>query len=380
MCEAGVTVENRILKLDPADWSGSSMGTESTLHQLAPYIGKLKSNLVRELIQSYTKPKDTIFDPFAGAGTVALESLTLGRNAIANDINPYAVTLTKAKMFPPNSLDDTIEKAHYYLKRSKKEINTCSLSEIPDWVRSFFHPTTLKEIVVLSRLLKENEEYFLLACLLGILHHQRIGFLSYPSSHLVPYLRTKKFPKEDFAELYTYREVSPRLINKIKRAFRRFPNYDPTLSKKCLQEDATTLRLPDNSIDAVITSPPYMNALDYGRDNRLRLWFLDEEDYTYYDKKNPSSVEDFKILIERTLNNLKYALNQGSYCIFILGEVHKSNNSINTGLIFKDIALNKMNDFKMVSIIEDKIPDIRRTRKNGNKTKKEWIIVLQRED
>lgn len=365
--------------VDITQWSGSSIGTESTLHQLAPYIGKLKSKLVRELIQSYTKPKDTIFDPFAGAGTVALESLTLGRNTIANDINPYAITLTKAKLFPPNSLDDAIEKAHYYLKCSKKEINTCSLSEIPDWVRSFFHPTTLKEIVVLSKLLKENEEHFLLACLLGILHHQRIGFLSYPSSHLVPYLRTKKFPKEDFAELYTYREVGPRLINKIRRAFRRFPNYDPILSRACLQEDAATLKLPDNSIDAVITSPPYMNALDYGRDNRLRLWFLGVEDYKYYDKKNPSSVGDFQSLIESTLNNLKCALNQESYCIFILGEVHKSNNSINTGLIFKDIALNKIRDFKLLSIIEDKIPDVRRTRRTGNKTKREWIIVLRKE-
>ena len=79
---------------------------ECTLHQLAPYIGKLRSNLIRELIQSYTSPKDTIFDPFAGAGTVPVESLLLGRNAIANDINPYANTLINAKIFPPNSLDE----------------------------------------------------------------------------------------------------------------------------------------------------------------------------------------------------------------------------------------------------------------------------------
>lgn len=366
------------MTIDVSQWSGSSTGSECTLHQLAPYIGKLKSKLVSELIQSYTKPKDIIYDPFAGAGTVPVESLILGRNVIANDINPYAVTLTKAKMFPPNSLNEALEKVHYYLKCSKKEKNISFI--IPDWVKCFFHPTTLKEVVILSKLLRENEEHFLLACLLGILHHQRIGFLSYPSSHLVPYLRTKKFPKEDFADLYEYREVGPRLINKIKRAFRRYQNYDPTLSRKCLQEDAAVVRLPDNSIDAIITSPPYMNALDYGRDNRLRLWFLGIDDYKHYDKKNPSSVKDFEFLMESTLNNLKYPLKLGSHCIFILGEVRKSNNSINTGEIFQNIALNKVKDFQVLEIIEDRIPDVRRTRRNGNKTKREWIIVLRREN
>lgn len=331
------------MTVDASQWSGSSIGSECTLHQLAPYIGKLKSKLASELIQSYTKPKDTIFDPFAGAGTVSLESLILGRNAIANDINPYAVTLTKAKMFLPNSLDEALEKVDYYLNFSKNETNINFLSEIPDWVKSFFHPNTLKEVAILSKLLRENEEHFLLACLLGILHHQRIGFLSYPSSHLVPYLRTKKFPKEDFADLYEYREVGPRLIKKIKRAFRRYPDFDPTLSRKCSQEDATTVRLPNNSIDALITSPPYMNALDYGRDNRLRLWFLGVEDYKYFDTINPTAVKDFEFLIESTLNNFKYALKRGSPCIFILGEVRKYTNPINTCSIFQDIVLKPSN-------------------------------------
>lgn len=355
---------------------------ECTLHQLAPYIGKLRPNLISDLIQSYTKPKDTILDPFAGSGTVSVESLILGRNAIANDINPYATTLINAKIFPPNSLEDALSKAQYYLIYLKNEMNRCPIHdyETPDWVRSFFHPTTLREIIILSKIFRDNDEYFLLACLLGILHHQRPGFLSYPSSHLVPYLRTKKYPKKDFSNLYTYREVGPRLICKIERAFRRFPNYDPTLIKKCFQGDAAELKLSDNSIDAVITSPPYMNTLDYGRDNRLRLWFLGIEDYKYYDNRNPSSIQNFEFLLERTLQNLKYALKKNSFCIFILGDVRKSNNSINTGLILQEIALNRVGGFRAVKVFEDWIPDGRRTRKNGKKTKLEWINILQRGD
>jgi hypothetical protein len=63
----------------------------------------------------------------------------------------------------------------------------------------------------------------LLASLLGILHHQRPGFLSYPSSHLVPYLRQLKFPRRKYPELYERRDVLSRLEAKILRTFRRQP-------------------------------------------------------------------------------------------------------------------------------------------------------------
>jgi hypothetical protein len=338
----------------------------------------MKSNITRELILTYTEPYDTIVDPFSGSGTVALEALTLNRNAIASDINPYAVTLTKAKMYPYHSIDEALEKAAYYLKYSEKEVSTISLSETPEWVRSFFHPNTLKEIIALSRLLKNNEEYFLLACLLGILHHQRPGFLSYPSSHVVPYLRTKKYPKEKFPQLYYYREVRSRLFNKIKRAFRRFPKVDPMLFRECKMEDASILKLPENSIDAVISSPPYMNALDYGRDNRLRLWFLGVTDYKYYDNMSPRTQNDFYHLMDKVLNNLYYMLKPKSPCIFVVGEVKRKNNTINTSSIIRDIALSN-GGFKVLDILEDEIPYARRARKEGNLTKKEWTVIMRKE-
>lgn len=90
-------------------------------------------------------------------------------------------------------------------------------------VRQFFHPRTLKEAIKFVTVCKRDENNFLFACFLGILHHQRPGFLSYPSSHLVPYLREKKYPRDQFPELYQYRELRPRLLSKIQRAYARRP-------------------------------------------------------------------------------------------------------------------------------------------------------------
>jgi DNA modification methylase len=381
MDEEGVinNIDNKkvYLNLNPKDWSGSCLATESTIHQLSPYIGKIKSVFARKLITTYTKPGDTILDPFAGSGTMAFESLIAERHAIANDMNPYALTLIKAKMFPPNSLEEAIERAKYYISSSEQQIDKINLKKVPDWVKQFYHQDTLKEIISLSQLLRDNDEYFLLACLLGILHHERPGFLSYPASHLVPYLRTKKYPPEKYPEMYTYRDVESRLIKKIKRVYKRFPIINSTLQKTCFEKDAEQLTLAKNSIDAIISSPPYMNALDYARDNRLRLWLLGENDYKKYDNTSPRNIDDFKKLMRKVMKNLYPTLKMNSCCIFVLGDINRSKKSINTASAILDIA-NDMGVFKCEGFIQDKVPTFRRARKEGACTKNEWIVVLRK--
>ena len=143
------------------------------------------------------------------------------------------------------------------------------LHGVPPWVRAFFHPHTLKEALRFTQLLQRERKYFLLASLLGTLHHQRPGFLSFPSSHLVPYLRSKKFPQAEYPDLYAYRPLAPRLRAKVTRALKRSPTQALVGFVEDIRQSAVeSVDLP-NGIDCVITSPPYMNALDYGRDNRL---------------------------------------------------------------------------------------------------------------
>ena len=301
----------------------------------------------------------------------------LERNIVATDVNPYAVLLTKAKLHPPYTLEGALEKADFCLKQSERLSGQIAWQEIPRWVRSFFHPRTLREILALVEVLRYERQSFLLACLLGILHHQRPGFLSYPASHLVPYLRTRNFPKERYPELYEYRPIRPRLFAKIQRIYKRFPTIDPRLFKKCLRRDVAHLRLPKGSLDAVITSPPYMNALDYGRDNRLRLWFLGVRQTQRYDKRTDSQ-QRFLLLMERCLSTLRYSLKKNGSCVLVIGEVGRSRRPVNAAKLVMDIAVNKLGGFHQQEIIEDVIPDIRRARREGKSTKKEWIIVLTR--
>jgi hypothetical protein len=229
----------------PDHWKESCVGTECSLHQLSPYIGKLKSSIARDLVATYSKPGDLIVDPFSGSGTIALEALLQGRRAFTADISAYAKILCEAKLKSPRSLECALEKAEDTLIQSHK-LPDPDLRKVPAWVRQFFHPRTLKEAIKFVTVCKRDENNFLFACFLGILHHQRPGFLSYPSSHLVPYLREKKYPRDQFPELYQYRELRPRLLSKIRRAYARctkIPINGNSVHKYC---SVRNLNLPES--------------------------------------------------------------------------------------------------------------------------------------
>jgi len=369
-----------LLDLNISTWADDNVHTESTLHQLSPYIGKIKSSIARILIQKYSKPNDTVLDPFVGSGTIALESLIAKRNIICYDTNPYGVILTKAKINPPKSETEAIEKAKYYLSLAKEVQDEVDLKAIPDWVKKFFHPQTLIETLAFSKILLQENEYFLLSSLLGILHHQRPGFLSYPSSHSVPYLRDKKFPSYLYPELYEYRELEPRILKKIKRVYKRFPIIGNSLIKICEQKNVLNINLSPDSIDTIITSPPYMDTLDYYRDNRIRLWFCGIE---YENKElypNPKNLQEFKDLIVNVLDIFNKILKPEGKCVLIIGDVNRScvNGIINTGKIVIDI-LQRNEDFVIEGYLKDKIHKQISYRSNINtKEKEEWIIVIRK--
>jgi hypothetical protein len=226
-------------------------------------------------------------------------------------------------------------------------------------------------------LLRRKKEWFLLANLLGILHHQRPGFLSYPCSHLVPYLRKRKFPRDRYPEMYRYRDPEPRLTAKLLRTYERFTRFKANQARLFRHGDIRDLSVRRRA-DLALTSPPYMNALDYGRDNRLRLWFLGMQSHPKLDRSLPRDPKTFSILMETTARKLRGQLAPRGKAVLIVGELHRSDRTTRIDQIVKLAFEQSVGGWKLIDQISDAVPDIRRSRRGCRGTKKEWIMVFQK--
>lgn len=368
-------------RLDNRLWQGCFNGRESSLHQLAPYVGKLKSGMVRVLLETFTSPGDLVLDPFCGSGVVALESVLTGRPTIANDLSPYAYVITLGKLSAPGSRSEALRLTEEALAQVDELAPRIDLSGVPEWVRQFFHPRTLQETLVAFELLRKRENHFLMACMLGILHHVRPGFLSYPASHVTPYLRPKMYPPEENPHLYAYRDLRSRLLAKVERAYRR-SHLDEGWGKipyKVFQVNAMLLPIRTESADAIVSSPPYFGALDYARDNRLRLWFLGVPDWRKLDKALTAKESVYVPQMTQCIAEMNRVLRPGKYCVLVLGDVYRDGKTRNTAELVASIA-SEVSDGQLVTeaIYNDEIPDIRRSRRRTRTTKIERILVLRK--
>lgn len=336
--------------------------------------------MARALVSQWTRPGETVVDPFCGCGVVPLEAAAAGRSVTAGDWNPYAILLTKAKLSPPKSLKAAERRLKRVWRLSRELLSDQDLRRIPQWVRKFFHPETLRSALAFRDACVKTDDHFLLACLLGILHHQRPGFLSYPSSHLVPYLRDRNFPREQFPYLYDERDVLSRLAAKIRRTYRRTPS---SFGKRRVREIDARLFPRVRGIDAVITSPPYMNELDYVRDNRLRLWFIHKRLPEGIETVGTNRATAFEDLMRTLCRRLAPSIRRRGKFVLVIGDATRGGGRRGrTSMIVQSLFASDplLRNFKLIDRSYDRIPDIRRSRRECRGTKSETILVYEKRD
>ena len=340
----------------------------------------MRPELANWAIERFTLPGHRILDPFCGSGTVLLEAWSSGRHSVGTDLNPYAFVLSMGKVHSPiPSGEDLQTKLDNYREEAESRVDTIT-NWVDDWAASFFHPRTLQEALAWVSVLRDAHEYFLLSCLLGILHHQRPGFLSFPASHTVPYLRTTKFPPDAFSNLYEYRAVYPRLQKKVLRVATKLANsgikFSPEVQRQVIQCDASESH--SDTFDAIITSPPYMGQLHYGRDNRLRLQFLGETDWEKLDRKASPRLNHFLQEFPSWISQWSKSLRPGGRLVLLVGDKTNTTRRPFAELV-SELVTTSGNGFSGLSIEASSIPDKRRTRKNCEGSSSELLISFERE-
>ncbi|MEE9234613.1 MAG: DNA methyltransferase, partial [Candidatus Acidoferrales bacterium] len=107
--------------------------------------------MAASLVSQFTNEGDLLYDPFSGSGTVALEAWLARRRVVANDFSPYAYLLTRAKLFPYSCLEDALRDVEHSGIEATKLRGDVDLRKVPDWVRRFFHPETLRDTIAWAK-------------------------------------------------------------------------------------------------------------------------------------------------------------------------------------------------------------------------------------
>ncbi len=179
-------------------------------------------------------------------------------------------------------------------------------------------------------------------------------------------------PDKDTPE---YRPTIPRMAAKIMRMF----SNELSLKTKglILNEDARDLKsLERDSVDVIISSPPYYNTLDYTNQNRVRLFFLglNKEIQNILKEKLIQNSQSYLEEMKKVGRQLKRVLIPEGYIVFILGDVIRTNSIINTaervGHVYKDLG------FETLDIIKDKIP-LDKVASRSKKKKYDRILIMK---
>lgn len=321
-------------------WCRSFDQQQSSLHLLAPYESRLRVSRIQALLSLYSQPGDVVCDPFSGSGKIALEAALAGRQIWANDLSPYAWVLTRGKLEAPANQRTAVKQAIAALEDLESAAAHVDLEAVPAWVQAFFHPDTLRELIVAFERLQQQNHAFLMACLLGILHHIRPGFLSYPTSQEAPYLRRVSYPPEQFPQLYSYRDVRSRLLAKIRRVYRRHSLPDAWKPRcRVWQVDSRTLPIDDGQVSLVLSSPPHSGALSYACNHRLRLWFLGCAHWRSLDAQLISGGKRYSSEMASCLQEIERILKPGGYALLLLNDVACCGKTRRTAEILAELAI-----------------------------------------
>ena len=105
-------------------------GVRPRKYQVHRYFARKPANIVAEYISTYSKQGNVVLDPFCGSGVTAVEALRLGRKAIAIDLDPVAIFLTRLTCQPVDLSD--LQEAFDHIKKTTKEgINKLYLTKCP---------------------------------------------------------------------------------------------------------------------------------------------------------------------------------------------------------------------------------------------------------
>jgi hypothetical protein len=309
-------------------WTSKQRAANS-LHEIS-YRACFKPQLPRFFIERLTNVGDVVYDPFLGRGTTMIEAALLGRRVVGCDINPLSSILTGPRLRPP-----TLRNVGNRLASLDWNYD----GELNEELLTFYHPDTLQEIYALrSHLLSDDangdvaevDNWIRMVATNRLTGHSAGFFSVYtlpPNQALTP-KRQQKI-NESRKQVPPRRSVPDLIVRKTESLLQTVGDFDRQRLNGAASDAVLLTRssdrtsgIKDNSIDLIVTSPPFLDVVDYATDNWLRCWFngIDEAKIDIWTLRKTSEWAE---AMERVFGELRRVLSPGGYIAFEVGEVRR---------------------------------------------------------
>jgi hypothetical protein len=307
-------------------WTSKQRAAHS-LHEVS-YRACFKPQLPRFFIDRFTAPGDVVYDPFMGRGTTVLEAALAGRAPVGCDINPLSAVLAQPRLSPP-----TVEEVASRLA----SLNLSSAVSYPKDLEVFYHPETLREICALREYLLSRDRR---KALDGIDRWIRMVAVNRLTGHSPGFFSVYTLPPNQAASLDAQakinarrKQVPPRrdvrelIVAKTRSLLRDCDAASRSALLRSAQRAAlltgaasSTAQIKSRSVALVVTSPPFLDVVDYAGDNWLRCWFCGI-DTAAVEISIHRKVGEWQAAMTDVFKELARVLRPGGHVAFEVGEV-----------------------------------------------------------
>ncbi len=313
----------------------------ASIHEIS-YRACFKPQLPRFFIELLTRPGAVVYDPFSGRGTTAIEAALLGRKVIANDINPLSKILCEPRLALAEPAE--IEKRLKQIVSRRTETGGIDLS-------MFYHPDTEAELLSLRSYLAEqrknnaedNTDRWVRMIATSRLTGHSKGFFSIytmPPNQAVSAASQEKINIKR-NQKPEYRDIKAIILKKSRQLMGKLSLQEFGALKKASKEAlflevdaAHTTAIKPDYIDLTVTSPPFLDVVQYSKDNWLRCWFNNIDLKAVESKITmASTLEEWSAVMAAVLRELFRIAKPGGWVAFEVGEVRKGSIRLEDSII-----------------------------------------------
>lgn len=252
-----------------------------SLHEVS-YRACFKAELPGLFLELLTEPGDLVYDPFMGRGTTPLEAALRGRRVAGNDVNPLSRILLEPRLEPPHRAEVAARLAELPLEGDERAETDLSM---------FYSARTETQIVRLRSYLRDRRasgedhiDRWIRMVATNRLSGHSPGFFSVytmPPNQAVTQESQRKInerrkqtpPDRDVARLIARK--SDALLRDVAAEERESLRRAAAGCVWLCQDAEARTTLGEGSVALVVTSPPFLDIVQYEKDNWLRCWFND---------------------------------------------------------------------------------------------------------